>query len=265
MHGRRVLSALVLVALVLLVIFYGGEAGFALMGMGITAIGVWEFTRLPDHLQNLPRVFALLGAVVLVAATYVGGVGWFAIGLVLFLLLQLSWVVRSGGEMEVNLRQTTLCLLGLLYVAGPVSLAVALRAVPGGEHYLLLACGIVWIGDTGAFYIGSSLGRHPLAPQISPKKSVEGSVGGLIGSMAAAWVLARALGIPLTFLSSLLVGAVIGGAGQMGDLIESMIKRAFHVKDTGHLIPGHGGVLDRIDSLLFAIPVLYLWVRTGWI
>ena len=265
MHGRRVLSALVLVALVLLVIFYGGEAGFALMGMGITAIGVWEFTRLPEHLHNFSRGFAVLGAVVLVASTYVGGVEWFAIGLVFFLLLQLSWVVRRGGEMEVNLRQTTLYLLGLLYVAGPVSLAVALRAVPGGAHYLLLACGIVWIGDTGALYIGSSLGRHPLAPQISPKKSVEGSVGGIIGSMVAAWVLARTLGIPLTFFSSLLVGAMIGGAGQMGDLIESMIKRAFHVKDTGHLIPGHGGVLDRIDSLLFAIPVLYLWIRTGWI
>lgn len=265
MHGRRILSALVLLAVVLLVIVYGGEAGFALMGMGIAAIGLWEFTRLLGPLDSLPRVLALAGAVVLVGATYVGGAEWFAVGVVLVLLVELSWVVRRGGEIEVNLRRTLLCVVGLLYVAGPISLAVALRAVPGGERYILLACGIVWIGDTGAFYIGSSLGRHPLAPQVSPQKSVEGSVGGLIGSMAAAWVLARALGIPLSFLSSLLVGAVLGGAGQMGDLIESAMKRAFQVKDTGHLIPGHGGVLDRIDSLLFAIPVLYLWIRTGWI
>jgi phosphatidate cytidylyltransferase len=264
-HGRRVLSALVLIALFLLVIAFGGEAGFALMGMGIAAIGLWEFTRLLDHLANLPRALVLLGAVALVGATYAGGVEWFAIGVVLFVLLLLSWVVGGRGEMEVNLRQTALCLLGVLYLAGPLSLAVGLRGLPGGERYILLACGIVWIGDTGAFYIGSSLGRHRLAPQVSPKKSVEGSVGGLIGSMVAAWVLARVLGIPLTGLSSLLLGAVVGTAGQVGDLTESAIKRAFQVKDTGHLIPGHGGMLDRIDSLLFAIPVLYLWIQAGWI
>jgi len=83
--------------------------------------------------------------------------------------------------------------------------------------------------------------------------------------MAVVWILARALDMPVAFLSSLLVGAVVGGAGQMGDLVESVIKRAFQVKDTGCLIPGHGGMLDRIDSLLFAIPVFYLWVRAGWI
>lgn len=264
MHGKRLLSALILLPLFLLLVIYGGEGAFAIVVMGVAGISLWEFARLVEKPPRALEVLALLGVIGLVGATYRGGVGWFALGVVLFLLLQLSSVVGRGGEMEASLRQAALFFLGVLYVAGPLSLAVALRGMPGGGRYILLACGIVWVGDTVAFYSGLSLGRHPLAPRLSPKKSVEGSVGGLVASMGAASILTRVLGIPLGFFSSLLLGAVIGGAGQMGDLTESMIKRAFQVKDTGRLIPGHGGMLDRIDSLLFALPVLYLWVRIGW-
>ncbi|MCH7897411.1 MAG: phosphatidate cytidylyltransferase [candidate division NC10 bacterium] len=265
MNGKRVLSAFFLLSLFLLVVIYGGEAGFALLGMGVAVISLWEFTRLVDDSPGVSRVLALVGGVVLVGATYLGGVEWFGLAVVLFLLLQLCPVVVGGGEIEASLRRATFSFLGVVYVAGPLSLAVSLRGMPGGERYILLACAIVWVGDTGAFYAGSSLGHHPLAPRVSPRKSVEGSVGGLVASMAVVWILARALDMPVAFLSSLLVGAVVGGAGQMGDLVESVIKRAFQVKDTGCLIPGHGGMLDRIDSLLFAIPVFYLWVRAGWI
>lgn len=265
MHGRRLLSALVLLPVFLLVVVYGGEAGFALLGMGVAGISQWEFNRLADRSPGVWRVLALLGAVGLVGATYGGGVEWFGLGAVLFLVLQLSRVVGGGGGLEANLRRAVLCFLAVLYVAGPLSVAQALRGMPGGERYILLACGIVWVGDTGAFYAGVSLGRHPLVPRVSPQKSVEGGVGGLVASMGAAWILVRALGMSVAFFPSLLLGAVIGGAGQVGDLTESMIKRAFGVKDTGRLIPGHGGMLDRIDSLLFAIPIFYLWVRMGWI
>lgn len=264
-HTRRLLSALLLISFFLLVVAYGGTSGFALLGMVVAVISLWEFTRLVNHSPGASRVFAVPGAVALVGVTYLGGLEWFSVSAVLFILLQLSRVVFSGGDMEANFRLATLCLLGVLYVAGPLSLAVVLRGMPGGGRYLVLACGIVWVGDTGAFYIGSHLGRHRLAPRVSPHKSVEGSVGGLAASMAAAWLLAAALDVPATLLSSVVLGVVVGGAGQIGDLIESVIKRTFQVKDTGHLIPGHGGMLDRVDSLLFAIPVFYLWVRAGWI
>ncbi|MFQ5847467.1 MAG: phosphatidate cytidylyltransferase [Candidatus Methylomirabilales bacterium] len=264
-HGRRLLSALLLLTLFLLVVVFGGEAGFALMGLGVAAIGTWEFARLVDHSVGVSGVLALLSAVVLVGVTYVGGIEGFALVAVLLLLLQLSRVVWSSGDLGADLRRAALAFLGLLYVAGPLCFAVALRGMAGGERYILLVCGIVWVGDTGAFYMGSFLGHRPLAPRVSPRKTVEGSAGGLVASMAAAWVLGRGLGIPLPFLASLLLGAVIGGAGQIGDLIESVFKRAFQAKDTGRLIPGHGGMLDRIDSLLFAIPIFYLVVRLGWI
>lgn len=265
MHGRRLLSALILVPLFILVVVYGGEAGFALLMMGGAGFGLWEFIRLVDSFPGLRGMLSLLGGIGLVGAAYVGGWEWFGLGVTLLLLLQLSLAVVEGEDMEGNVRRAGLRILGMLYVACPLSVAVALRGMPRGEEYILLTCGIVWLGDTAAFYAGSALGRHPLAPLVSPNKSVEGGVAGLITSMGGAWLLARALGIPLGSVASLLLGGVIGGVGQMGDLTESFIKRGLHVKDTGRLIPGHGGMLDRIDSLLLAIPVFYLWVRMGWI
>jgi phosphatidate cytidylyltransferase len=264
-HGTRLLSALTLLALVLLVVLYGGEEGFALLAMVVTGIGLWEFTRLVAHASGDGPPVAVPGAIALVAAAYGGGLEWFGLGAVLLLLAELSRIVAKPGEMDASLRRAALSFLGAIYVAGPFSVAVVLRGMPYGERYILLACSIVWAGDTAAFYVGSGLGRNPLAPQVSPRKSVEGGVGGLIASMGTAWALARAMGFPVSALSGILLGALVGMAGQMGDLIESVIKRSFQVKDTGRLIPGHGGMLDRIDSLLFAIPVFYLWVWLGWI
>lgn len=264
-HGTRLLSALILLPLFILLVLYGGEAGFTLLAMVVAAIGLWEFTRLTDQSTGASRLFAVAGGVGLIAATAWGGAAWFGLGVLLLMLVELGRLVVGGGAMEANLRRAAVAFLGVVYVAGPLAVAVLLRGMPGGERYVLLVCGIVWVGDTAAFYVGSSLGRHPLAPRVSPRKSVEGGVAGLTGSIVAAAALARALGVPAAFGPSLGVGAVVGTAGQMGDLVESLMKRAFQVKDTGRLIPGHGGMLDRIDSLLFAIPVFYLWVRLGWI
>jgi phosphatidate cytidylyltransferase len=263
-HGRRLLSALILLVPFLFLVIYGGEGGFTLLVTVVAVISVWEFTRLVD--PSTPwRVLSLLGAAGLVGVTSLGGMEWFGPGVLFFLLLELSRVVGGGEDLGADLRRASLRVVGVLYVAGPLSLAVVLRGMPEGLHYILLVCSIVWIGDAAAFYIGSSLGRRPLAPRLSPKKSVEGSVAGLAASMLASWMGTRALGMPVPFFPSLLLGAAIGGAGQLGDLVESGIKRAFHVKDTGNLIPGHGGMLDRIDSLLFAIPAFYFWVRMGWL
>ena len=118
----------------------------------------------------------------------------------------------------------------------------------------LMALVPVWAGDIAAIFAGKAFGRHPLAPKVSPKKTVEGSVANLLAAVLAAWLLGRLLGLPN--VRSLGAGVAVGILGQAGDLFESWLKRRAGVKDSGTLLPGHGGVLDRIDSVLFAAPAV---------
>lgn len=165
------------------------------------------------------------------------------------------------------------------YLAFPACAAIALRmtngtverrwfaglaeATPGGEHtaiglgLFLLALLVTWMSDTCAYLVGRSMGRIKLIPHISPNKTVEGAAGGLIAAGLTAVASVWAFGLPTNLLVAFVVGVIIGVAGIVGDLFESMLKRSAGVKDSGHLIPGHGGVLDRIDALVFAL--LAVW------
>jgi phosphatidate cytidylyltransferase len=147
----------------------------------------------------------------------------------------------------------------LLLVAFPLSYAVRLHGIPQqGPRLLLFALAITWAADTVAYFVGRSFGKHPLAPHISPKKTWEGSICGLLGSLLVAYAFHFWLTIPLPHL---LVMAVLGNiAGQMGDLLESAYKRSAGVKDSGGLLPGHGGILDRIDALILCIPVIWYYL-----
>jgi phosphatidate cytidylyltransferase len=149
---------------------------------------------------------------------------------------------------------------GLILVAFPLSFAVRLHAVSQqGPALLLFAMVIIWVGDSVAYFVGRSIGRHPLAPHLSPKKTWEGTVASFIGSLVVALIFARFLTVPLAHLLAM---AALGNiAGQIGDLLESAYKRSAGIKDSGSILPGHGGVLDRIDALILAIPVVwYYWI-----
>jgi len=152
-------------------------------------------------------------------------------------------------------------LAGPLLVAWPLGYALALRALPGGPAPLLLALGAVFASDTGAYFLGRALGRRPLAPSISPSKTVEGAVGGLLCGALAGLALAFLPPAPLTPWQGALAGAIASLAGQVGDLAESALKRSAGVKDSGRLLPGHGGLLDRLDSLLFGLVAVYYTLR----
>lgn len=146
-----------------------------------------------------------------------------------------------------------------LLVAFPLSFAVRLHGLPReGPRLLLFALAITWAADSVAYFVGRSFGKHPLAPKISPKKTWEGSVGGLAGSLLIAYASHFWLTLPLPHLFAM---AFLGNiAGQMGDLLESASKRSAGVKDSGGLLPGHGGILDRIDALILCIPVIWYYV-----
>ena len=127
-----------------------------------------------------------------------------------------------------------------------------------GPELLLFACGITWAGDTLAYFVGRAFGKHPLAPELSPKKTWEGSVGSMVGSLVVAYAFSYWIKIPFGHL--LAMGAVGNVAGQMGDLLESAYKRSAGVKDSGGLLPGHGGILDRIDALILCIPAIWYYL-----
>jgi phosphatidate cytidylyltransferase len=149
---------------------------------------------------------------------------------------------------------------GLILVAFPLSFAIPLHAANGqGPALLLFALVIVWVGDTAAYFVGRAIGKRPFAPHLSPKKTWEGAVAGFLGSILGAFAFMPWVNVPLIHLLGM---AALGNvAGQVGDLLESGYKRSAGIKDSGTLLPGHGGVLDRIDALILAIPVVwYYWI-----
>jgi len=148
---------------------------------------------------------------------------------------------------------------GLVYTAFGMTALSALRAGPAGLAWLYCALVVTWGNDTAAYFSGRFLGRHKLYPAVSPNKTWEGFFGGMVGSIAGLFVV-RAIGAPwLQPLDCLILGGAAGVVGPLGDLCESMLKRAYEVKDSGNTLPGHGGMLDRVDALIFNAPLVFLY------
>jgi len=167
------------------------------------------------------------------------------------------WALLKGGKTPEGLAAMGVTLFGALFLGVLLGYQIELRKV--GHDMVFLLYLVVWTGDTAAYYVGRAFGRHQLSPKISPNKTVEGAVAGLVGSLLAAGV-ARLWFLPqLQWTDCLAVGFLLAGAGVLGDLVESMWKREAGAKDSASLVPGHGGILDRSDSLLFGGPILYYY------
>jgi phosphatidate cytidylyltransferase len=185
--------------------------------------------------------------------------------LALVLVAAFLLALRSH-DLAVVLPWAAALVFGVIYIFGAWRCAVALRAIePRGEWWLMLALALSWVGDTFAYYTGRAIGRHKLIPRISPAKTWEGTIGSVVGSAIFGVVLIRLLFPQVGLPQALLVGVCGNAAGQLGDLCESAIKRGAGVKDSGNLLPGHGGWLDRVDSSLFSVPVVYWLLTQPWI
>jgi len=183
------------------------------------------------------------------------------------LLIMVREIFRR--DMTNSLAHIAVTIFGIMYIGWMGSHLVMLRELPAalglddrmGVQLVFFAALLTWATDTGAYLFGVAFGRHPLIPRISPKKTVEGAVGGLLAAGLCGWLCAKGLTPFLTPLAATVVGLIVGVMAQLGDLVESMIKRDAGIKDSAELIPGHGGVLDRFDSMLFTVPVLYYYFR----
>lgn len=177
----------------------------------------------------------------------------------LFLVFALLFLFRVRN-ITTAAREIAYAVLGFIYIPFLLMHLVMLHRTTYGWQWLLVIMLIVMTNDTAAYYTGSAFGKHRLYPLISPKKSVEGALGGLAGSICGT-ILAKFTFFPeLPLADAVITAVVIGILGQTGDLFESLLKRSFGVKDSGSIIPGHGGVLDRMDSIIFAAPAMYYYV-----
>ncbi len=277
---KRVLTALVLIPLALLLVFLGPRWLFLLVVAGVAVLAGWEYLNLTRRCgANPPQIATLLALVALFAVDF----EWPDLTPAVFGILGLGLLVYCTLFMRVeetiaNASASIFCLLytGLTLLALP-----SLREQPDGSSLVMLVLCVVWAGDTAAYYVGRTWGRHRLAPTVSPSKSWEGAIASVAGSILIAAALvglaallqkpwdsavvawlervcpAAVLSYPDELWYWLVLAAVLNVAGQIGDLAESALKRSAGVKDSGDLLPGHGGVLDRIDAVLLAAPVLW--------
>ena len=179
------------------------------------------------------------------------------------MLILCFYLFSYASERPRSTEQAGKTALGILYICLPLYLLMALKEFPKGNGWIFFILTVVFSGDTGAFYGGRFFGRHKLYPSISPGKTWEGSVGGLLASILAALPFFLFTHLSESVLTLIGLATCLSLAGQVGDLAESMVKRVHGVKDSGNILPGHGGVLDRIDGLLFAMPVLYFFLTWG--
>lgn len=271
---QRIISALVLAPIVLVIVWLGGWWMAALIAAAIV-IGVAEIGRIfaAGALHPRPAVAAALGlgflaAVVFQPRTTVNLSGAALALAVIGALLAEIWRRDRTGSLDA----WAVTLAGALYVGGLLSHFVLLRGIaepplrPNALDGLRLAPGAAWIfatfavtwaSDTGAYFAGRAFGRTKMSPRLSPKKTWEGFAGGTLAAIGAGVGIVALLGLPVSPLVGVALGLIGAVGGTLGDLAESMLKRQAGVKDSGNLIPGHGGLLDRVDSLLFTAPLIY--------
>ena len=279
---RRVLVGVIGAPLVVLVIFAGGAALAALLAI-VSALAAWEFFRIARGagLTPLEDVGIPLAGVVplFVHARYLRlyEPPLSAMAIAVLALLTIALFVRGVNGKPLGATASTV--FGVLYTGGMLSFGYAIRyhpyvidsvrvplggiAVSAGGLLLLLPILLTWASDIGAYFFGRAFGKRKLMPSVSPGKTVAGAIGGLGATIIVGWLYARFILTPATQLAFVRGGVIafallVSGAAQIGDLAESLLKREAGVKDSSHIIPGHGGVLDRFDSLLFVLPVAYV-------
>ena len=264
---KRILTAVILIPLVLALVLWAPLWLQMLAAGAIAELALYEYLALADASgKRSPRWLVLLCCAVLFAVAY-----WIPLFLLpaigIFALVLLA-VCSLRSPLDQVLSDAALGFFGLMYVAFPLVLAPLLTTQESGTAQLLFLLVVVWAGDITALYVGSLWGRHKMAPILSPKKTWEGAAGSMLGSIAA--------GLGLVASGSILyrrgiahllyaqpwwywvgMAILLNIAAQIGDLLESAIKRGAGLKNSGSLLPGHGGILDRIDALLLALPVLW--------
>lgn len=253
-------------ALLLLLIIGGGYPGVSLVAAVLAGLMCWElsliFYSLPDRREKMVALIGTAWLFVFVNMLFpktmlecllVAFVGMF--------MYYLAVADRHVEELRKHFDEFVFTVFALIYIVLFVSFLPLIRDGLNGVRWVLLFLLIVWAGDTGAYFTGRKYGKKKLYPLISPGKTLEGAAGGLASSVVAALLFKIAAFSNLGWFSAMCTAVLVGIFSQMGDLCESFFKRAYRIKDTGRLLPGHGGVLDRFDGVIIGLPIMYFCVK----
>ena len=257
-HLKRVLTALLLLPVLILIVYLGRGWLFNALIIGCIFICIREYFSLMDQ-GGMPcfKSSGILISIGLIIVFIIRRPEWILFMITAALLFLFLNAIASGQPMSETVPRLSVTLLGLIYVPWMMSFLILIRGFKGGAYLIFFLLAVIWSGDTFAYYTGSLMGRHLLCQRISPKKTVEGMLGGLGGSILAA-SLAGHFWLPrVSWFVYPLTGLTLGAIGQLGDLSESILKRWAGAKESGAILPGHGGLLDRIDGLIFSAPVFY--------
>ena len=259
MFWTRVASAVIFGILVVLIVQSSPWVFFALVSI-VVILGVVEFTRLAgtaDKLLASPLNAAIAWLICLSSFKP----NWVDANLVLCLAISLPFLAEIiRRDPRSALLNTSSAVLGILYVGWLFGRhLILLRYMTNGDNLIFLLAGITWSGDIGAYLVGRRFGKHKVIPLISPGKSIEGYVAGIVFSCVTAIAIGHWLLPDIELLHVIVLGIGLAIIGQVGDLAESLLKRGANVKDSGRLMPGHGGILDRCDSMMFIAPALYYY------
>ncbi len=265
MLKHRVITAAVGVPLIILAIWFGNPwPWFTLLIAAAALAGTYEFYHTANFDRKEPLIYlGLLWSLALVLSPHYQNSDVLPIVITTTMLISLIWLLLRPSR-EKAFHNWAWMIAGALYVGWMLSYWLSLRGLEDGRSWVYLAMLTTFANDTGAYFIGRARGKHKLAPTISPAKTWEGAVGGLICAILAAIVISLVLNLisPFTFKywQIILLGFLVSLFAQLGDLVESLLKRNMGVKESGNLLPGHGGILDRFDSLILVGAVVYYYV-----
>lgn len=269
----RVIVGIIGVPLIIYLVHIGNElfTGFCIL---ISFLCMNEFYNLFEKPARLPGTmtkwangfsldkiaFLIINSLIVIYIYYEK----FNFVLILYFIMFIFLILRELFKKEKHFEAIGTWLLSIVYISSPFGILSMMASskfkVMFGANYALICLILIWISDTFAFWGGKSFGKHKLAPSISPKKTWEGSVSGLFFTILAGGLLYFTLNKSSSLFNNLLIALIVGLAAQLGDLFESHLKRTAKVKDSSTIVPGHGGILDRFDSLLFAAPALYIYL-----
>ena len=258
----RLLTAIVAVPLIIAALLQPYVWIWGIIALVVSFIGLYEFYKVTGVKESKSLcVMGYIGALYFILWTFYPHIAklpfalWFP-GILCLLMLAFN--------KKINVSMVGLTIAGVIYIPYLLSHILLLRSLEGGNYYIWLIIVASFLTDTCAYFVGKGIGKHKLCPVLSPNKTIEGAIGGVVGCglscMLFGVIISRFFGAEVNFLNLFLLGLMTSVAAQLGDLTASAIKRQYGVKDYGNLIPGHGGILDRIDSILFVAPTIYYFV-----